>query len=85
MILNLNKLKKYFLLIVINHDILWLDVPVHDAEWVAVVQSFQDLIQVVFALFGLYDLQKLFVVNGVYMLKHQAVGFALPLAESKST
>ncbi len=37
MILNLNKLKKYFLLVVVNHDILWLDVTVHDAEWVAVV------------------------------------------------
>ena len=85
MILNFCKPIKYFLLVVVDHHILRLDVSVHDAEGVTVMQSFQDLVQVVFALAGLYDLQKLFVVNGVHMLEHQAVGFALPLAYSKST
>lgn len=56
MILNFCKHKKYFLLVVVDHDILRLDVSVHDAEWVAVMQSFEDLVQVVFALVGLYDL-----------------------------
>ena len=43
----------------------------------AVVQSFQNLVQVVFALLRLYHLQKLLVVHGVYMLEYQTVRFAL--------
>lgn len=41
----------------INHDILGFDVAVHDAQRVTVVQSFQDLVQIELALFGLYNFQ----------------------------
>lgn len=43
----------------------------------AVVQSFQNLVQVVFALLRLYHLQKLLVVHCVHMLEYQTVCFPL--------
>ena len=62
----------------IDHNILGLDIPMHDSQRVAIVKSLQDLIQVVFALVGLYDLQKLLVLYGVHVLEHKTVGLALP-------
>lgn len=62
----------------INHDILGLDITVHDAQRVTIVQSFQDLVQVELAFFRLYNFKQLLVLNSVDVLKHQAVGLALP-------
>lgn len=39
----------------INHHILRLDIPVHDANGVAVMQPLQNLIEIIFALFGFDD------------------------------
>ena len=67
----------YFSLLVINHHILGLYVSVHDTHWVAVVKPFQDLVNVVFAIFRLDCLDELLVVNVLYVLKDQTVNFAL--------
>jgi hypothetical protein len=57
----------------INHNILRLDVPVHDTQRVTIMKPLEDLIKVVFALLWLDDLQKLFVLYGIDMLKHQTM------------
>lgn len=62
----------------VNHDVLGLDVSVHDAEGVTVVEPFEDLVDVVLALFGLDDLKQLFIIDRVDVLEHQTVRFALP-------
>jgi len=63
---------------VVNHDVLGLDVPMHDSQRVTIVKSLEHLVYVVFALFGLDDLQKLLVLYGVHVLEYQTVGLALP-------
>ena len=69
----------------VNHDILGLDISVHDAERVAVVQSFEHLVNVVLALFGFYDLKQLLVIDSIDMLEHQTVSLALPKFDTFNT
>lgn len=54
----------------INHNILRFDVPVHDTQRVTIMKPLKDLIKVVFTLLWLNDLQKLFVLYGINMLKN---------------
>ena len=40
------ELLSYFSVLVVDHDVVWLDVSVHDAHAVAVVEGFEQLVQV---------------------------------------
>jgi hypothetical protein len=53
-------------------------VSMHYSHRVTIVKSLESLIEVVLAIFGFYDFQKFFVLNGIDMLEHQAVDISLP-------
>lgn len=79
MILTLFISQNYLFSFMINHNILRFDVPVHDTQRVTIMKPLENLIKVVFALLWLDDLQKLFVLYGINMLKHQTMRWALPI------
>jgi hypothetical protein len=73
MILTLFIYQNYLFSLMINHNILRFDVSVHDTQRVTIMKPLENLIKVVFALLWLDDLQKLFVLYGINMLKHQTM------------
>lgn len=65
-------------MIVIYHYVLRLYVSVHDSQGMTIMESFQNLVKVVFALFWLNYLQKFLVLYRIDMFKHQAMDISLP-------
>jgi hypothetical protein len=65
-------------MIVVDYDILWFYVSMHDTLAVGKVQSFENLIDVMLAVTGSQHFQQLSVISGRHVLHHQTVHFSLP-------
>lgn len=57
---------------VVKHQILWLDIPVHDALGMTIVQSLKELIHVVSNILVIKAREKSAIVHIIDVLKHQA-------------
>lgn len=68
---------EYLLLLVVDDHVLRLDVAVHDPVAVGVVESFQDLVDVVPAVFGRNDLQQFAILSRDGVFQDQAEDLAL--------
>ncbi len=53
----------------VDDNILWFDVPMHDSQRVSVVQPFQDLVDIQFAVSWHYVLKDKTVLSRVNVLK----------------
>lgn len=63
-----------FPILVIDHHIVWLDVPMHDAHAVAVVQGLEELVQVVTDVVVSQGLVQLLEVGIVHMFENESRG-----------
>ena len=60
--------------LMVDHNIVWFDVPVHDAHAVAVVQGLEELVQVVPDVIVSQGLIQLLEISVVHVLKDQGGG-----------
>ena len=63
--------------LMINHNVLRFNIPVHDAYWMAVMEPFQNLIQVIPAIKRGDHFQQFPIIGGPDVLKDQAVDITL--------
>ncbi len=61
----------------VDNDVLRLNVSMHNAYWVGIVQSFENLIDIKLAISRLYGFQDGPIVGLVNMFEDKAIHFAL--------